>query len=130
MALAVAVVVAVALRREVLYRPSGAVVCGVRRPECYPWMLGVGHYDGDSLSFYRVFSLRVRPREVMSRRRLVVDGRRRPRQEEAGALLADSVVVRCVQDTAVLEIAFSEPALTGFLAWLEASPPGTRGVWA
>ena len=36
------------------------------------------------------------------------------------------MVLRCLHNGAPLELAMSEDALTGFLAWLEAAPPGQR----
>ncbi|MFD0529913.1 DUF2550 family protein [Kitasatospora arboriphila] len=51
---------------------------------------------------------------------------RYPEGQEELALLSGSVVLRCLHDGAPLELAMSEDALTGFLAWLEAAPPGQR----
>jgi Protein of unknown function (DUF2550) len=55
----------------------------------------------------------------------VVD-RRSPRGPEVFALLADAVVVRCLdgEGPGSVELAMGQDTLTGFLAWLESSPPG------
>jgi hypothetical protein len=47
---------------------------------------------------------------------------------EAAALGADRLVVEVSTGSgdARVELAMSEEALTGFLAWLEASPPGSH----
>jgi hypothetical protein len=36
------------------------------------------------------------------------------------------VIVTCKTPVGTLEVAMSPEALTGFLAWLEAAPPGQR----
>lgn len=70
--------------------------------------------------------LRPRPRKVLPRREIEVLGRRYPEGQEELALLSGSVVLRCLHQGAPLELAMSDDALTGFLAWLEAAPPGQR----
>ncbi len=52
--------------------------------------------------------------------------RRTPQGEEELALLSDSTRARLRHRGTRLELAMSEDALTGFLAWLEAAPPGQR----
>jgi len=49
-----------------------------------------------------------------------------PQGEEELALLSDAVVLVCTHRGTRLELAMSDDALTGFLAWLEAAPPGQR----
>lgn len=123
-------VVALVVRRRVLQHLGGAVDCSLRFPGLSPWVLGVGRYEGDTLRWYRVFSLTLRPRYEFSRRRLVVLNRRHPDESEAEALLAGAVVISCRHRDDPVELAFSEPARTGFLAWLEAAPPGTHTRWS
>ncbi|SCD76803.1 Protein of unknown function [Streptomyces sp. DvalAA-14] len=53
-------------------------------------------------------------------------GRRAPQGSEELALLSDAVVLSCAHRGTRLELAMSDDALTGFLAWLEAAPPGQR----
>ena len=89
------------------------------------WTLGIARYSGDDLAWYRVFSLCPRPRRVLSRRGLAVGGRREASREERMALLPGSVVLRLQGDPAAVELAMSEAALTGFLAWMESAPPGS-----
>ncbi|WP_044471397.1 DUF2550 family protein, partial [Streptomyces turgidiscabies] len=55
-----------------------------------------------------------------------VAGRRAPDGEEELALLSDAVVLACLHRGTRLELAMSDDALTGFLAWLEAAPPGQQ----
>lgn len=124
--LALAVLV---VRRRMLQRGGGTVDCSVRGDGgSGPWRLGVARYNGETLQWYRVFSAAPRPYLVVSRRGLVVTGRRTPNRDEVAALPADAVVVTChdrqTDRGAAVELAMSESALTGFLAWLEAAPPG------
>lgn len=53
-------------------------------------------------------------------------GRRAAEGEEELALLSDAIILTCLHRGTRLELAMSEDALTGFLAWLEAAPPGQR----
>jgi hypothetical protein len=89
----------------------------------------IGRYSGDSLEWYRVFSYASRPRYVMARRELEIVDRRVPEGTEVFALLSGAVIVRCREgsDTgSIVEFAMGEDALTGFLSWLEAAPPGRQ----
>ncbi|BFO15324.1 hypothetical protein SHKM778_17120 [Streptomyces sp. KM77-8] len=63
---------------------------------------------------------------MLERSAIEVAGRRLPEGEEELALLSDSVILVCLHRGTRLELAMSEDALTGFLAWLEAAPPGQR----
>jgi hypothetical protein len=90
------------------------------------WVFGIGRYNNDSVEWFRVFSYAPRPRRVLQRSRIEVLHRRTPEGQEELALLSGAVVLTCLHDGEPLELAMSEDALTGFLAWLEAAPPGQR----
>jgi hypothetical protein len=119
-----------AARRRVITRRGGTFDCSLRlRParSGKGWALGIGRYSGDSLEWYRVFSYATRPRRVMARRELEIVDRRVPEGAEVFSLLAGAVIVRCREGSdagPILEFAMGEDALTGFLSWLEAAPPG------
>ena len=68
--------------------------------------------------------LSARPRRTLSRRDLVVTGRRAPKGPEALALLKGVEVLELRSAAGPVQIALDPSALTGFLAWLEARPPG------
>ncbi|MFJ9556827.1 DUF2550 domain-containing protein [Nocardiopsis sp. NPDC101807] len=133
-----AVVLAVTVRRWVLVQRGGAVECYLRTPggrgRRGSWRIGFGRYGTENLGWFPIFSLRPRPTVFLSRRGLVVVGRRVPSGEDTEHLPADVTVVRigwAAEDgseprDAVYEIAMSESALTGFLSWLESMPPGTQ----
>lgn len=150
-ALGVIGLVAFAVRRRLIQRVGGTFDCSYRlkmpadasiepdldengQPTSAPvpatdgkgWVFGIGRYSGDHIEWFRVFSYAPRPRKVLPRREIEVLGRRYPEGQEELALLSGSVVLRCLHNGAPLELAMSDDALTGFLAWLEAAPPGQR----
>jgi hypothetical protein len=129
------------LRRRLIQRPGGTFDCSLRvaPPESAEspaagtatpcgkgWVYGVARYSGDRVEWFRVFSYAPRPRRVLDRPAIEVMGRREPQGSEELALLSDAVVLSCVHRGTRLELAMSDDALTGFLAWLEAAPPGQR----
>jgi hypothetical protein len=119
--------VAVAARRRALQRRYGTIDCSLRlrrNGDGRGWVLGVARFAGDDLQWYRVFSLAPRPRRVLSRRTLQVQARRDPRGPETLALLKGAVVMECRAPDGPVELAMEPGAVTGFLAWLEARPPG------
>lgn len=121
--------VAVAGRRALLERGGGTVECGLRRPGADgPWRLGVASYQPDELRWHQVFGLLLRPDEIFPRRMLTVLSRRPPDDAEAASLGPDRIIVECRtgEHAEPMELAMSESALTGFLAWLESAPPGSH----
>src|SRR5882757_10229514 len=125
------------LRRRLIQRPGGTFDCSLRLapPEGADplaaaggkgWVYGVARYSGDRVEWFRVFSYAPRPRRVLDRPAIEVLGRRAPQGSEELALLSDAVVLSCAHRGTRLELALSDDALTGFLAWLEAAPPGQR----
>jgi hypothetical protein len=88
------------------------------------WILGVGRYSGDLLEWFRIFSLAPRPRFTYRRSELEYVGRRDAVGVESYSLYSGHIVVSCRTPSGPLEVAMSPDALTGFLAWLEAAPPG------
>ncbi|MET8691270.1 DUF2550 domain-containing protein [Streptomyces bauhiniae] len=121
------------LRRRLIQRSGGTFDCSLRWDVAEQsemngkgWSYGVARYNGDRIEWFRVFSYALRPRRVLERSRIEVAGRRLPEGEEELALLSDAVILACVHQGTRLELAMSEDALTGFLAWLEAAPPGQR----
>jgi hypothetical protein len=119
--------VTISLRRRFLSRSGGAIELSLRlkpKSQGRGWVLGVGRFVGDDLQWFRVFSLSSRPRRTLSRRDLEVLARRLPRGPEAMALLKGAEVVELRSSQGPVEIALDPSAVTGFLAWLEARPPG------
>jgi hypothetical protein len=121
------------LRRRLIQRSGGTFDCSLRwdvpkdgDANGKGWGYGVARYNGDRIEWYRVFSYAPRPRRTLERSAIEVAGRRAPEGEEELALLSDATVLACLHRGTRLELAMSEDALTGFLAWLEAAPPGQR----
>jgi hypothetical protein len=138
---AVLAALGLASRRILLGRTGGTVECGLRASEAAAWRLGLAAYQRDELYWFSAFGVRLRPNEVFARNSLSILGRRPAAQTEAVSIGAGTVVVECrsgcdgdrraaggviAPGTAArtVELAMSEEALTGFLAWLEAGPPG------
>jgi len=125
--LALVVLGAGLLRRVVLQRGGGTIELSLQLKtpgHGRGWVNGVGRFTGDELQWFRVFSLSPRPRRCWSRRDLRVVRTREPSGAEHRALLEGAVVLECRAAGRPLEIAMSRSALTGFLAWMEARPPG------
>jgi len=119
--------VLLAVRRRYLLGSGGAIDMSVRvrfGRVGRGWALGVGRYTGDDLLWFRVFALRLRPSRTFNRRRLEVSGQRPPQGAESWAVQAGAVVVECRDADGPVELAMSPEAVTGFLSWMESSPPG------
>ena len=122
----------IALRRVMLERGGGTVDCGLRRKapdgSWLAWRLGVARYQRDELRWHLIFGVLLRPDVVLARRSLAIVTRRYPDSAEAVSLGGEAVIVECREGPQAqpVELAMSEDALTGFLAWLEAAPPGSH----
>jgi hypothetical protein len=117
------------IRRRWISRHGGTFEFSVRvRPTKAGrgWVLGVGRYSGDVLEWFRIFSVLPKPKLVLHRADLTFEGRRDPVGSETYSLYAGHVIVQCRTSMGLLEVAMSPDALTGFLAWLEAAPPGQQ----
>lgn len=138
---AVLAALGLASRRILLGRTGGTVECGLRCSEAAAWRLGLAAYQPDELHWFSAFGVRLRPNEVFDRSSLSILTRRPAAQTEAVSIGAGTVVVECRAGrdgdgrdagglvapgaaARTVELAMSEEALTGFLAWLEAAPPG------
>jgi hypothetical protein len=137
LALIVLAAVALASRRYLLERSGGTVDCALRWPDgAAAWRLGVLAYQHDSLRWYGALGVLLRPEYVFHRRALSVIAQRPAEPSEVVALGSDRIVVSVAikpqaDDDASppgeqVELAMTDQALTGFLAWLEASPPGSH----
>jgi hypothetical protein len=117
------------VRRRWLSRHGGTFEFSVRVRSARAgrgWVLGVGRYTDDSLEWFRIFSLVPWPRYSYRRSDLEYVGRRDAEGAEAYSLYSGHIVVTCRTPAGLLEVAMSPDALTGFLAWLEAAPPGRQ----
>lgn len=127
--IAVCLLFVLALRRWILLRRGGIdVSLRVRvrvRASGRGWLVGVALYSGDDLHWFRVFSVLPDPTRILSRRLLEIIGRRAPDGPEAWSIQPDAVILECRHAGEPLQLAMDADALTGFLSWLEAGPPGS-----
>jgi hypothetical protein len=127
-------VICLAVRRIRLMRGGGVDVSLRRRPAGFGgpdrgsgWHAGVGRYQGDQLAWFRLTSLWPGPTLMVDRTVLEIVDPRPPTDAEADAIPNAGVVLRCRTPARILELAMAPGVLTGFLAWLEATPPGRTG---
>lgn len=126
------ILLGIALRRRYLLRGGGAVHMSLRAEGRLPrrWSMGVGRYGGDRLLWYRVLTLSPRPAHTLPRAELEVAGQHATRGTESWAVQAGSVIIECTirgsrrARSDRVQIAMHSEAVTGFLSWLESSPPG------
>ncbi|MGA8257173.1 MAG: DUF2550 domain-containing protein [Nocardioides sp.] len=119
---------ALVVRRRAIGRNGGTFELSHRvRPsdDGRGWVLGLGRYSGETLEWFRVFSLSTKAKRTWARDALSYDGRREPLGAEQMSLYPDHLVIRCQTSDGEVELAMSAASLTGFQAWLEARPPGT-----
>ncbi|GAA0936837.1 DUF2550 domain-containing protein [Virgisporangium aurantiacum] len=115
-------------RRAAITRGGGTIDVSLRLTTLVAgrgWSHGLARFKGDELRWYRVFSFSPRPRRILSRRDVSVQGRRQPDDAERFTMPADWVVIRCADRRSSVEIAMARSTLTGFLSWIEAAPPGS-----
>lgn len=89
------------------------------------WHLGVAHYRGEEFAWHRVLSLRSGPNWVFNRGEVEIATRREPSMAETYVVPAGATVLYLSGNRTSLEVAMGADALTGFLSWLESSPPGS-----
>lgn len=121
--------IALVVRRRAISRPGATFELSHRLRDNQPghgWVLGLGRYTGESLEWFRIFSLSPRPKRVFSRAEVTYEGVREPGSTEAESLYADHVVVSCRTPSGPVELAMSRSSLMGFQAWVESGPPGTN----
>jgi Protein of unknown function (DUF2550) len=131
----------VVLRRRVITRRGGIVECCLRSHASGRWHHGLAEYRSSELYWHRSLSLRLRPRAAFDRHGLAVTGSRPAGPGEAGWLGPGTMIVTCQarvpsmptehrgQRAAAeaIELAMSDGALTGYLAWLEGAPASYLG---
>ncbi len=132
---AVLVAVVLSARRMLLGRSGANIDCGLRRPPAASWRLGVISYQRDQLNWHSSFGVSLRPAETFDRDALTVLSHAPAGPADAASVGPGTVIVECViglddvagagaEPAGTVQLAMTEPAVTGFLAWLEASPPG------
>jgi hypothetical protein len=124
---------ALLVRRALISRRGGVVECGLRRGPAAPWRHGLAEYQRGQLSWHRSLSFRLRPAVVLDRAELRILRTRPPTTPEAAQFGPRTIIAECASlagppagaaqaDLRPVELAMTEAALTGLLAWLESSP--------
>ncbi|QWF23820.1 DUF2550 domain-containing protein [Nocardioides sp. LMS-CY] len=116
------------VRRRLLSRHGGTFELSYRVRHAHVgrgWLLGLGRYSGESLEWFRYFSLWPRPKRVLQRSEVTYTGRREPEGPEQISLYPEHVVISCRTPSGSVELAMSPASLMGFQSWLESGPPGT-----
>ncbi len=116
------------VRRRLLSRHGGAFELSFRVRSTRAgrgWLLGLGRYSGESLEWFRYFSLSPIPKRVLQRSDLSFVGRRESQGAEQMSLYPDHLIISCTTPAGEVELAMSSASLMGFQSWLEAGPPGT-----
>jgi hypothetical protein len=120
--------IALIARRRVLSRHGGTFEVSYRvRPGGVGrgWLLGLGRYSGETLEWFRIFSLSPRPKRIWPRDDLTYAGRRDPEGVEQMSLYPEHVVIICRSHSGDIELAMGPSSLMGFQSWLESGPPGS-----
>jgi len=123
-------IIVIAARRSALSRSGAIDVCWRRTltPDGRGWVLGQGRFHDNEFLLYRSFSPLPGAARRLRREALRLGEQRPLVATEPDLLPVDSVIVRCTDGGAPLELALREEALTGLRSWLESLPPATRSV--
>ena len=120
--------IALIVRRRLLARNGGTFELSYRVRASRPgrgWLLGLGRYSGESLEWFRYFSLAPRAKRVLQRSEVTFIDSRAPEGPEQMSLYPEHVVLSCSTPSGPIELAMSPASLMGFQSWLESGPPGT-----
>lgn len=117
-------------RRAFLTR-DGAIAMAVRLYQRVPgrgWAPGFGRFDQGRLAWYRMFSYSLRPKYTLDRVDMKVEERRNPEGAERQVFPPSIEILCCQSPRGQVELAMTQSAMTGFLSWLEAAPPGAAST--
>lgn len=119
------------LRRRWLTGQGGLFDCAYRlrdAPAGAGWVLGVARYRGETLEWFRSFSLSLRPKVVFRRAGTQYVHQRAAVGVEAVTLFDDSMIVtlRNRVDAHTSELAMTPDEVLALMSWLESAPPGSH----
>jgi Protein of unknown function (DUF2550) len=122
------------LRQRVLRRRGATLQCGLRvraGASSFGWHTGMARYTAEDLQWFRLLSIGFQPRWTFVRRSIEIGNRRYPHGAELLAVPHGAAVITCNViarngRSMDVELAMSEAAATGFLAWIESSAPGAH----
>lgn len=135
--LVLAVLIGLFSRRRWLSRGGGMFDCAGRlhpmqsgsRP-LGGWSAGMARYHQETFQWFRIFSVSLGPKLVLTRRGARIIERREANEGERAELLGLTSVLRLelparTGGTRTVELAMTPASATGLMSWLEAAPPGT-----
>lgn len=100
--------------------------CSLHRPgtDAGSWMMGIARFRDETVEWYRVFSLSLRPAYTFTRGTTRVLRVRQPEAAEAAEVYTGHVVADLDAPYEGMSLAMSRPDLNAFSSWTEAAPPG------
>lgn len=118
------------IRQLVVAHQRGAFECTLQRRSLLgrrpTWQLGLMRYGTRQLSWYRAFSLRIRPEVTIARERVVALERL---SEEPGHGGEPHVLLELrMADGQTRRMLLARSAASGLMAWMEAAPAGSLRV--
>ena len=108
------------VRLRYLAGQVGSFECAMRTPGTQRWLSGVASFRFDSLEWYRLMSLSMRPSRVWRRLDLELSAARRRREQ------GRVVEVHCVDATRSpdgFDLAMMEDSHSALVAWVESAAP-------
>jgi hypothetical protein len=127
LAVALAILGLVFLRRRAIARKGLLTMCGVRRQRG-TWRLGLLRYGRGQLEWFALDGVSVRPKYCWIQQRMELGV---PVQAAAGQGLdglGDAIAVGCRHEGDTFELAMTEGAYMALRSWLEAAPPGAASA--
>lgn len=114
--------VALHLRRVLLFRRGARVACALRHRADRDWQGGVARFDPDALRAYRSIGVRLRPYAEIRRSDFAVGARRPARADDRRLFVDDPIVLSVMTGGAEVELALGSTAVPGLMAWVEGRP--------
>jgi hypothetical protein len=108
-------------QRRMVAQAGGLPVALKRNQE--RWANGVGRYAGEEFVWYRTLSFSPTAAARLPRTELAVVATRAWDARQDMALRPNLTIVECRLNGAELSLGFPDNGFTGFLSWLESSPP-------
>ena len=118
-------------RRRWLTGQGGLFDCAYRMRDDTPgagWVLGVARYRGETLEWYRAFSLSFKPKVVLQRATTTYLSQRAPAGVEAIALFDESMIItlRDRVNEKIHIVSMARDEVLALMSWLESAPPGSH----
>ncbi len=124
LALVVVGLALVYLRRRYIARGLPLTLCGLRDAGRDRWRLGLIRFGDNTLEWYSLGGVSVRPGRTWQRQGLLLDAPDRLEGSQGITVLPDAFRVPCTEGGDHFELALQGPDYTALRSWQEAAPPG------